>query len=164
MGSAEKKLDFMRNTTIQAMTRDMDLFQFNTSLARMMEYLNALNDYTARNVNKEFLLDCVKTYVILLSPFAPHLGEELWEKLGQPYSIFNQEWPKVNEAALQKDDMKIVIQTNGKLRGTFEVAKSTDKDTIIQMAKDQIKDFLADKEVIKEIYVPGKLVNLVIKG
>ncbi len=163
IGTTEKKLDFVRNTTIQSMTRDMDLFQFNTSLARMMEYLNALNDYMTGNINKAFLLDCVKTYVLLLSPFAPHLSEELWEKLGQPYSIFNQEWPKVNEAALVQDTMKIVIQTNGKLRGTFEVAKSTDKDTLIQMAKDQIKDFLADKEVIKEIYVPNKLVNLVIK-
>ena len=65
--------------------------------------------------------------------------------------------------SFSEDEMKIVIQTNGKLRGTFEVAKSTDKDTLIQMAKDQIKDFLADKEIIKEIYVPGKLVNLVIK-
>ena len=69
----------------------------------------------------------------------------------------------MNEAALQKDEMKIVIQTNGKLRGTVEVAKSTDKDTLIQLAKDQIKDFLADKEIIKEVYVPNKLVNLVIK-
>ena len=163
IGSAEKKLDFVRNTTIQSMTRDMDLFQFNTSLARMMEYLNALNDYMTENVNKAFLLDCVKTFVVLLSPFAPHLAEELWEKMGGTYSVFNQEWPKVNEAALVQDTMKIVIQTNGKLRGTFEVAKSTDKDTIIQMAKDQIKDFLADKTVIKEIYVPSKLVNLVIK-
>ena len=83
--------------------------------------------------------------------------------MGHPYSVFNQEWPKVNEAALVKEDMKIVIQTNGKLRGTFEVAKSADKDTIIQMAKDQIKDFLADKTILKEVYVPGKLVNLVIK-
>lgn len=163
MSTNEKKLDFVRNFTIQSVTRDMDAMQFNTSLARMMEYLNALNEYMNGTVNKEFLLDCVKTYVVLLSPFAPHLGEELWEKLGGTYSVFNQEWPKVNESALQKDDMKIVIQTNGKLRGTFEVEKSTDKDTIIQMAKEQIKDFLANKTVIKEIYVPGKLVNLVIK-
>jgi len=163
IGINEKKLDFVRNTTIGAVTHDLDLMQFNTSIARLMEYLNALNEYMTGPVNKEFLLECVKTYVILLSPFAPHLSEELWEKLGQPYSIFNQEWPKVNEAALVQDTMKIVIQTNGKLRGTFEVAKSTDKDTIIAMAKEQIKDFLADKTIVKEIYVPGRLVNLVIK-
>ena len=163
MTANEKKLDFIRNTTIGAVTKDMDVMQFNTSLARMMEYLNALNDYVSGPVNKEFLMDCIKTFVLLLAPFAPHLGEELWEKLGHPYSVFNQEWPKVNESALVKDEMKIVIQTNGKLRGTFEVAKTTDKDTIIQMAKDQIKDFLQDKEIIKEIYVPGRLVNLVVK-
>lgn len=163
MGANEKRLDFVRNFTIQSVTRDMDAMQFNTSLARMMEYLNALNEYMNGTINKEFLLDCVKTYVVLLSPFAPHLGEELWEKMGGTYSVFNQEWPKVNEAALVQDTMKIVIQTNGKLRGTFEVAKSTDKDSIIATAKEQIKDFLADKTIIKEIYVPGKLVNLVIK-
>ena len=163
MTANEKKLDFIRNTTIGAVTKDMDVMQFNTSLARMMEYLNALNDYVSGSVNKEFLMDCIKTFVLLLAPFAPHLGEELWEKLGHPYSVFNQQWPKVNESALVKDEMKIVIQTNGKLRGTFEVAKTTDKDTIIQMAKDQIKDFLQDKEIVKEIYVPGRLVNLVIK-
>jgi leucyl-tRNA synthetase len=163
MTANEKKLDFIRNTTIGAVTKDMDVMQFNTSLARMMEYLNALNDYVSGPVNKEFLMDCIKTFVLLLAPFAPHLGEELWEKLGHPYSVFNQQWPKVNESALVKDEMKIVIQTNGKLRGTFEVAKTTDKDTIIQMAKDQIKDFLQDKEIVKEIYVPGRLVNLVVK-
>ena len=163
MGANEKKLDFVRNTTIGAVTHDLDLMQFNTSIARLMEYLNALNDYMTGDINKEFLFNCVKTYVLLLSPFAPHLSEELWEKVGQPYSIFNQEWPKINEAALVQDTMKIVIQTNGKLRGTFEVAKSTDKDTIIATAKKQIKDFLADKTIIKEIYVPGRLVNLVIK-
>jgi leucyl-tRNA synthetase len=163
MTANEKKLDFIRNTTIGAVTKDMDVMQFNTSLARMMEYLNALNDYVSGPINKEFLMDCIKTFVLLLAPFAPHLGEELWEKLGHPYSVFNQQWPKVNESALVKDEMKIVIQTNGKLRGTFEVAKTTDKDTVIQMAKDQIKDFLQDKEIVKEIYVPGRLVNLVVK-
>ena len=163
MTANEKKLDFIRNTTIGAVTKDMDVMQFNTSLARMMEYLNALNDYVTGPINKEFLMDCIKTFVLLLAPFAPHLGEELWEKLGHPYSVFNQQWPKVNESALLKDEMKIVIQTNGKLRGTFEVAKTTDKDSVIQMAKDQIKDFLQDKEIVKEIYVPGRLVNLVVK-
>ena len=111
-----------------------------------------------------FLKECLKTYTVLLSPFAPHFGEELWESLGETYSVFNQKWPVVDEKALVKDEMKIVIQTNGKLRGTFEISKTADKETIIQTAKDTIKDFLAGKEIIKEIYVPGKIVNFVIKG
>ncbi len=164
MGKAEKELDFVRNATIKAITRDLEVVQFNTSLARMMEYLNALNDYVQGPVNKAFLNECLKTYVLLFAPFAPHVSEELWEQLGYDYSVHAQKWPEVNEAALQKDDMVIVVQTNGKLRGQFEIAKSTDKDTIIATAKETIQDFLGDKEIIKEIYVPNKLVNLVIKG
>ena len=164
MGKREKDLDFVRNSTIKAVTKDLDAMQFNTSMARMMEFLNALNDYVQGPVNKNFLNECLKTYVVLLAPFAPHLSEELWESMGQSYSVHNQPWPKVNEDALVKSDMIIVVQTNGKLRAQFEVAKSTDKDTIIAMAKDKIKDYLAGKEIIKEIYVPNKLVNIVIKG
>ncbi len=164
MGKAEKELDFVRHTTIKAITKDLDAMQFNTSLARMMEYLNALTEYENGPVNLAFLKNCLKTYTVLLCPFAPHFGEELWESLGESYSVFNQKWPEVDEKALVKDEMKIVIQTNGKLRGTIEVAKSTDKETIIATAKEKIKDFLAGKEIIKEIYVPGKIVNLVIKG
>ncbi|MBQ4472452.1 MAG: leucine--tRNA ligase, partial [Alphaproteobacteria bacterium] len=164
MGKREKDLDFVRNSTIKAVTKDLDVMQFNTSVARMMEYLNALNEYIQGPVNKAFLNECLKTYVVLLAPFAPHLTEELWEGLGESYSVHNQPWPSVNEEALVKNDMTIVIQTNGKLRGQFEVAKTTDKDTIIAMAKDKIKDYLAGKEIVKEIYVPNKLVNIVIKG
>lgn len=164
MTKAEKELDFVRHSTIKAITKDLDAMQFNTSLARMMEFLNALTEYENGPVNLSFLQDCLKTYTILLSPFAPHLGEELWESLGQTYSVFNQQWPTVNEQALVRDEMKIVIQTNGKLRGTLEVAKNTDKDTLIAMAKEKIKDFLQGKEIVKEIYVPGKIVNLVIKA
>ena len=164
MTKAEKELDFVRHATIKAITKDLDAMQFNTSLARMMEFLNALTEYENGPVNLSFLQDCLKTYTILLSPFAPHFGEELWESLGQTYSVFNQKWPTVNEQALVRDEMKIVIQTNGKLRGTLEVAKNTDKDTLIAMAKEKIKDFLQGKEIVKEIYVPGKIVNLVIKA
>ncbi len=164
IGKCEKDLDFVRNSTIKAITKDLDAIQFNTSLARMMEFLNALNEYVQGPVNKTFLKECLKIYIVLLAPFAPHFAEELWEQMGENYSVHNQPWPQVNEAALQKDDMVIVIQTNGKLRGQFEVAKTTDKETIIAMAKESIKDYLSDKEIVKEIYVPNKLVNLVIKA
>lgn len=164
MGKREKDLDFVRNSTVKAITKDLNAIQFNTSVARMMEYLNALNEYVQGPVNKTFLDKCLKTYVVLLAPFAPHLGEELWEQLGQPYSVHNQPWPSVNEEALVKNDMVIVVQTNGKLRGQFEIEKSADKDTIIAKAKETIATYLADKEIVKEIYVPNKLVNIVIKG
>ncbi|MBQ3695536.1 MAG: leucine--tRNA ligase [Alphaproteobacteria bacterium] len=164
MGKREKDLDFARNSTIKAITKDLDAMQFNTSLARMMGYLNALNEYAQGPVNKTFLNECLKTYVILLAPFAPHLCEELWEAMGGSYSVHNQPWPTVNEDALVKSDMIIVVQVNGKLRGQFEIAKSADKDTIIAKAKEIVPTYLDGKEIIKEIYVPNKLVNIVIKG
>ena len=164
MGKREKDLDFVRNSTIKSITKDLDGMQFNTSLARMMEYLNALNEYVQGPVNKAFLNECLKTYVVLLAPFAPHFGEELWEALGGTYSVHNQPWPNVDESALVKNDMTIVVQTNGKLRGQFEIEKSADKDTIIAKAKEVIATYLDGKEIIKEIYVPNKLVNIVIKG
>ena len=164
MGKREKDLDFVRNSTIKAITKDLDGMQFNTSMARMMEYLNALNEYVQGPVNKTFLNECLKTYVILLAPFAPHFGEELWEAIGQTYSVHNQPWPQVNEQALVKNEMTIVVQVNGKLRGQFEIEKTAEKDTIIAKAKEVIATYLDGKEIIKEIYVPNKLVNIVIKG
>jgi len=164
MGKREKDLDFVRNNTIKAITKDLDGMQFNTSLARMMEYLNALNEYIQGPVNKQFLNECLNTYVILLAPFAPHLSEELWETMGQTYSVHNQPWPTVNENALVKNDMTIVVQVNGKLRGQFEIEKSADRDTILTRAKETVPTYLSGKEIVKEIYVPNKLVNIVVKG
>ena len=95
------KLDYIYNFSIKKIADDFEALRFNTAISQMMVFTNEL--YKAEKIYVPYLEGFIKT----LACIAPHLGEELWEKLGQPYSVFNQEWPKVNEAALQKDDMKI---------------------------------------------------------
>ena len=164
MGAAEKELDYVRNYSIQSMTRDLEQFQFNTSLARMMEYLNALTTYMNGDVNTAFLQECVKTYVVLLAPFAPHLSEELWESIGQPYSVFNQPWPSVNEKALVKDTVQMAVQVNGKVRGQLTASVDETKEQLIEKALqvDTVQKFIAGAQIKKAIVVPKKLISLVV--
>ncbi|MBP5160537.1 MAG: leucine--tRNA ligase [Alphaproteobacteria bacterium] len=164
MTEKEKELDFVRNSTIKAVTHDLNLIQFNTSLARMMEYLNALTGYMNGPVNKAFLDECLKTYVVLLAPFAPHLAEELWEAMGQPYSVFNQPWPSVNAQALVKDTIQMAVQVNGKVRGQLTASVNDSKEQLIEKALqvDTVKKFIGDTPVKKAIVVPNKLVSLVV--
>ena len=164
MTEKEKELDFVRNSTIKAVTHDLNLIQFNTSLARMMEYLNALTSYMNGPVNKAFLDECLKTYVVLLAPFAPHLSEELWEAMGQPYSVFNQPWPGVNEQALVKDTIQMAVQVNGKVRGQLTASVNDSKEQLIEKALqvDAVKKFIGDAPIKKAIVVPNKLVSLVV--
>ena len=164
MGPAEKELDYVRNYTIQSMTRDLEQFQFNTSLARMMEYLNALTSYMNGPVNKAFLDECLRTYVVLLAPFAPHLSEELWEALGQPYSVFNQLWPSVDEKALVKDTIQMAVQVNGKVRGQLTASVDETKEQLIEKALqvETVKKFINGAPIKKSIVVPNKLVSLVV--
>lgn len=163
MGQEEKKLDVVRQMTIKAITHDIDLFQFNTSLARIMEYMNAITQYMAGQVNKKFLKECLSSFVLLLAPFAPHLSEELWEMLGNSSSVFNESWPKFDENVLQTMDKLIVIQVNGKTRGKMEVAPDTEQKEIERLAVEKAQAYISDKSVVKVIYVPNRLVNIVVK-
>ena len=101
----------------------------------------------------------------ILAPFAPHLAEELWMKGGNASSVFNSSWPSYDEKLIVDDSMTIAIQVNGKLRGSIEVSSDTSKDEILLQSKivDNVKKFTDGMEIIKEIYVPNKLVNLVVK-
>ena len=101
----------------------------------------------------------------MISPFAPHLSEELWEKLGYSTSVFNEKWPQYDKSKIIDDSMTIAVQVNGKLRGSIEVSINMVKDDILAMAKniDNVQRFIGGASIIKEIYVPNKLVNLVVK-
>ncbi len=165
-GAAEKELNYVRHSTIKSMTRDIEVFQFNTALARMMEYLNALTKYVADGAaNKAFLTECLKTYAVLLAPFAPHFAEELWEKLGGAYSVFNQPYPTADENALQRDAVAMVVQVNGKLRGQISVGLDAAQEDIVAaaLALDSVRRFTDGHAVVKTIVVPKKLVNIVVK-
>jgi leucyl-tRNA synthetase len=165
-GSEEKELDFVRNTAIKGVTEDAERFQFNTSIARLMELVNALYKYesTGRR-NYRFFTDTVMDLLKLLAPFAPHLAEELWEKMNGPYSIFSQKWPRWDEKALVRDEVEIVVQLNGKIREKIMVPSGLDKAQTEEavMKDEKVIRLLEGKTVIKVIAVPGRLVNIVVK-
>ncbi len=165
-GINEKELSFVHHTAIKGVTEDADRFQFNTSIARMMELVNALYKYdTLPNKNMKLLEEVIRDLIILLSPFAPHFCEEVWEMMGYEYSVFNQTWPKYDPAALVKNTIEMAVQINGQVKYKIEVEAKADKKAIEEAAlKDDKADvFLKDKEIIKVIVIPGRLVNIVIK-
>ena len=110
-------------------------------------------------------LDSARKFVQLLAPFAPHIGEELWERLGGAGSVAKAPWPEADEASLQSDTVKMAVQVNGKLRGEIVVGKSLGRDEVVAAAKslESVANSLAGKTVVKEICVPGKIVNIVAK-
>ena len=165
-GINEKELSFVHHTAIKGVTEDADKFQFNTSIARLMELVNALYKYDALpNKNMKLLEQVIRDLIILVSPFAPHFSEEVWEMMGYEYSVFNQKWPSYDPAALIKDTIEMAVQINGQVKYKIEVEAEADKKAIEEaaMKDDKAAAFLKDKEIIKIIVIPGRLVNIVIK-
>lgn len=156
------KSSLIINKTIKGVTRDMEEFGYNTAVAKLME---ALNDLGGENVGREDL----KKLIILVAPMAPYMAEELWERLGgNNSSVHKARWPEVEEKYLVENTIKIPVAINGKLRDQLSVegAKISNNREIIEEAKklEKIIEWLKGKEVVKEIYVPGKMLNLVVKG
>lgn len=154
-----KDVDKVLNNTIKSIREDIEKFQFNTCMARIMEYTNALSklDKIPRYYIEQLLL--------ILAPFAPHISEELWSQIGNEYSIHNQEYPECDESKLVEDTFEMVVQVNGKVRGKIEVDMNTTEEEMKEAAKavENVKNYLEGHEIIKEIIVPKKLVSFVIK-
>jgi len=163
----EKELNYVRHMAIKGVTKDSEIFQFNTSIAKIMELLNALYKYDQeveyKNIPyfEEVLADLLK----LLAPFAPHFTEEMWEKLGYEYSVFNQKWPVWDESAMVRDSVELAIQINGKVKGRIEVPSAASEKEIedMAMANPETKGLIAGKQVLRVIVVKGRLVNIVVK-
>ncbi len=166
-GTAEKELNLTRNAAIKGATEDIERFQFNTSIARIMELVNAMYKYDAGQGEKNPKLynDTVIDLLKLLAPFAPHLAEELWEKMGMPYSIFNSEWPSYDEKALVRDEVEIVVQLNGKIKEKIMIPSGMDKKQFEEFAlkNESVSKLIEGMTIVKIIAVPGKLVNIVVK-
>ncbi|MGL5616994.1 MAG: leucine--tRNA ligase [Sarcina sp.] len=166
MDKAEKELNFWRHNTIKSVTKDAEILQFNTAIARMMEFVNALTKYTKEpQMNLTFLKDVLNDYIRLLAPFAPHFSEEQWSLLGNEYSVFNEAWPKFDEKALIKDEIEIAIQINGKVKHKIVIASGLSDDEIKAAALEdkKVKELNEGKTVVKVIVIKGKLVNIVVK-
>jgi leucyl-tRNA synthetase len=167
MGRDEKELNYVKNFALKGITEDAEKFQFNTSVARMMELVNALYKYDmdVETKNVQLLENVVTDFIRTIAPFAPHFAEEVWEKMGYEYSVFNQSWPPYDEAALVKDVVEMAVQVNGKVRGKLEVPADADEKSIESLATsdEKVKSYVEGKEIKKVIVVKGRLINIVVK-
>jgi leucyl-tRNA synthetase len=143
--------------TIDAVTSRIERFEFNTAISALMEFSNALGEAPSRQPYEALLK--------LLHPFAPHITEELWAMLGNDVMLLTSQWPVADRALMQEDTVVIAVQVNGKLRGQVEVAAPPDEARVMEavFANEKIKGWVDGKEVVKKIYVPGKLVNVVVR-
>ena len=165
VGEKEKDLLRVKNLSIKSMGEDIDSFHFNTAVARSMELLNKINDYLKEEkINEKLLVDTVETYIKLLAPLAPHFTEEMWEKLGKTTSIHKETWPQINEEEMKGGTKDIPVQVNGKLKLCVTVNASDSPDEILNKIKsnEQVIDILSKNNVKKEVYVPGKIFNIVV--
>ena len=154
-----KELVKIRHRMVYDITTRLESFSLNTVISGFMEYNNKLIDMAKNGgVDKETL----ETYVILLAPFAPHIAEELWSQLGHTDSVFHASWPAYDKAAMEDDEVEIAVQINGKTKATVTLAKDVVKDEALAAGKAALGDKLTGN-IIKEIYVPGKIINIVAK-
>ena len=154
--SYSKELESKMHQTIKKVSNDYESLKYNTAIAAMMTLVNEF--YKAGKVTrKEF-----ETLLILLNPVAPHMTEELWADLGYEDRLYQTTWPEFDEEKTVEAVAEIAVQINGKMRGTIKIAKDADKETAIAAAKEAVADKLTGT-VVKEIYVPGRIVNIVQK-
>jgi leucyl-tRNA synthetase len=166
-GSAgDEELIRTTHQTIKKVTEDVEKLRLNTMVAALMEFTNYLGK--ARETGKISIpawSNAIDTLLLLLAPTAPHITEELWEKTGHEYSIHEQAWPEWDQALVTSDEFTLVVQVNGKVRDRMTAPVSITEDGAKELAAglEKVKPFLEGKVVVKVIYVPGKLVNIVVK-
>jgi leucyl-tRNA synthetase len=143
--------------TIKQVSEDLAAFKFNTAISSMMELMNNFQE------REEVSAESFTTFICLLAPFAPHISEELWQRLGGEGSVHQQSWPVCNEEALQEEVITIAIQVNGKVRGQIEISSELDENEITAKARseDNVANYLENNPITRHIYVPGRLVNFV---
>jgi leucyl-tRNA synthetase len=157
-GQTSPKAKRALHIAIRETSQGLDELRFNTPISKMMEFVNACKNHTPAQQDLE-------AFVKLMSPYAPHMAEELWSRLGHPASLADETWPKWDPKIIEQDTIKVAIQVQGKLRGTIAIAKDEAKDVVLGMAKSEpnVSKWLEEKTIVKEIYVPGRLVNFVVR-
>ena len=159
-GKETPELIKLRNKMVYDITTRLESFSLNTVISGFMEYNNKFVELTKKDgVDTETL----KTVVRLIAPFAPHIGEELWEALGEKETVFAAGWPTYEEEAMKDNEITIPVQINGKTKATIDIAAEEAKEAVLAKGKEAIADKLEGLNVIKEIYVPGRIVNIVAK-
>ncbi|MDU2185010.1 MAG: leucine--tRNA ligase [Lactococcus lactis] len=151
------ELDKVYNETVKNVSERLDLMYFNTAISRLMIFVNATNKA------KILPLEYANGFVQLLAPFAPHIAEELWVKLGNEAGISYVAWPTFDESKLVESEVEIVVQINGKLKAKIKIAKDLGRDELEKIGREAVAEALEGKNVVKVIAVPNKLVNIVVK-
>jgi leucyl-tRNA synthetase len=159
-GKGSEEMERWRHRTIKRVTEDIERFHFNTAIAALMEYVNFLYGADATTISKE----AIETLVLLASPFAPHLAEELWEAMGRKQGILAERWPAFDAGKIATSTVTVVVQVNGKLRDKIEVAADADADEVKAraLACEKVVAALGGKVPRNVVCVPGKLVNIVV--
>jgi len=164
-----KEVERIRHYTTKMVSNDLERFHFNTAISRIMEMVNEMYLYvqeiSPQDQNQKIIKESTETLILLLAPFAPHLAEELWHKIGYNDSIFKTSWPEFDEQKTKTNTIPLVIQINGKVRANIEVElDSTEDDVLGQVLPyDKIQKYIQDKQIVKKIFVRNKLVNLVVR-
>ena len=162
----DKEMLTILNETIHMVTQDYEKYRFNSAIAKIREFTNIIlekeNELKSNNL---FFKEIIEAVIKLLSPITPHIAEELWEINGRNESVFLETYPKYDLLLAEEDIVTIAIQINGKLRGNIEVEKTINKDALLNAARNQgnVIIHLKNKKIIKEIVVPGRLVNFVVQ-
>jgi leucyl-tRNA synthetase len=151
------------NQTIKKVEEDIGTLQLNTAIAGMMELLNVMDELNPTE-SKVFSL-CVEKIAQILAPFAPHLSEEIWSKLRHKESIFKSKWPVFDKDAIKEEEVTIVVQVNGKLRATINFPVNTSEEEVkkLVLTNEKVKNFTDNKKIVKTIFVPNKLINVVVR-
>lgn len=164
---ADKDMRAKTNNTLKKVTEDLnDRFGFNTAIAALMELINDLYKYKELDDRNDAVIkEAIEAVVVILAPFAPHLGEELWLMIGKEASVFDIAWPEYDKSAIQQDEVEIIVQVNGKVRNKINAPVGIDQEAMKNLAlnDEKIKEFIEDKDVVKVIAIPSKLVNIVVK-
>lgn len=163
--SDNAELQYVLNNTIKSVANDYQIFSFNTAVARMMELVNAMSRLADKGtVSGDVMFDAAKNLIKLLAPLAPHIAEELWENIGEKYSVFNADFPVCDESKLKRKTVELAVQINSKIRGKIIVNADADKEEIERAAlsNSEIQLLIDGKTVKKTIIVPNRLVNIIV--
>ena len=163
---ATHQLRHVTHKTTRRVTEDMERFRFNTMLAALMEFSNFLaKAKESGRVDASAWQEAIDTLLLLMAPSAPHFAEELWARLGKPYSIHQQPWPKWDEDLAREEEITLVVQVNGKVRDRLQVPADIDEERAkeLALASQRVQSHIAGKQTQRIIYVPGKLVNVVVR-
>ena len=159
--SATKESEYLRNQLIKDITTRLNALTMNTVVSGFMEHTGSLIELAKQQDGIDPA--CIDTLLVLLAPFTPHIAEELWREMGYEDTVFAAGWPEWDESKLVKDEVVLPLQINGKARGNITISKAATKEEVLAMAKETLASRLEDKTIVKEIYVPGKIVNFVVK-